>query len=141
MVREKDIHYVCCSKEDTQLVPNSSEIGRIFTKYMKVCEKYGKFSLFSKFGNMTDQLGMTQLNVFTTITADLYHAQGLLGWSEKQFSLKIIPISKKNPICNTIITIFPFAFAKKGHFFDFYQNFLQYGYSGGPKTSIFGNYI
>ena len=37
--------------------------------------------------------------------------------------------------------IFPFAFAKKGHFFDFYRIFLKYGYSGGPKTLIFGKYI
>ena len=35
---------------------------------------------------MTDQLSMTWKKIFTSIDTDLFYAEGLLGWSEKQFS-------------------------------------------------------
>ena len=77
-----------------------------------------------------------QKKISIPIYMDLFYAYGLPLYIKYKDPRESTPIFQNIGICDLNFWIFPLAFAKNGHFLDFYQNFLKYCKFDGPKTFI-----
>ena len=92
----------------------------IFYKMHENLRKKRKILNFLEIQIMIGEPRVFRKKISTPIYMDLFYANGLPVYLKYTDPRKYTPIFQHTGICDLKFWIFPFAFAKNGHFFDVY---------------------